>query len=63
MIVLGSQSKGDNMQISTFGSIQIAVVPKTAEVNEVVVVTENRRDTVRMDVNKAETVDQFARRI
>jgi len=51
------------MQMSVFGAMQMSIVPKNETTMEFVIVAQNRRDTIRMDLQAGESVDQFSRRI
>jgi hypothetical protein len=57
--VIGSAGlKGDFMQMSSFGTVYIEL--KNGRLN---VVAENRKEAIEADLQKGETVDQFARRL
>src|SRR5688572_22481407 len=57
--------KGDYMSLKALGELQISVVPTPtdAEVSNVDIAAENRREVLHMTTNKGETVDQFCQRI
>lgn len=53
------------MQMSSFGAMQISIIPKKADPStmELVIAAENRRDVIRMDLQKGEDVTMFSKRI
>jgi hypothetical protein len=64
--VLGAAGlKGDFMQMSSFGSIQISIIPKVGDPKtmEMVMAAENRKEVIRQDLQQGESVDQFVRRM
>lgn len=53
------------MQMSSFGSMQMSIAPKKSDPGtyEVVLAAENRKEVLRMDLQKTESVDNFCRRL
>ncbi len=53
------------MQMSSFGSIQMSVIPKEKDPSamEFVIAAENRKEVIRMDIQKNETIDTFITRM
>lgn len=53
------------MQMSSFGQLQISVIPSKAdpEVMEMVMAAEKRSEVVRMSLQKGESIDNFTRRM
>jgi len=64
--VLGASGlQGDFMQMSSFGELQISLIPSKAdpEVMELVMAAEKRKEVIRMTLQKGESIDNFTRRM
>lgn len=61
----GNGLKEVYMKMASFGSVQIAVTPKSdnPEILHVDIGAQNRKEGVSMQTNKDETVDQFCARV